>query len=97
MPKNYFRPRVLVSGPILAAVLGLAATPASADFSLYEQDGLKIDGAATGGVTLFTSPGAQFGAGSWTNNGGAPGKRITGRGNWSETFLHPELKASYET
>ncbi|EME71226.1 hypothetical protein H261_04133 [Paramagnetospirillum caucaseum] len=91
------RSRSLISGAILSAVLGLAATPASADFSLYEQGGLKIDGAFAGGVALFTSPGAQFGAGSWTNNGGAPGKRITGHSNWSETFLHPELKASFTT
>lgn len=97
MYRHNLRRRSLVSGAILSAVLGLAATPASADFSLYEQGGLKIDGAFTGGVTLFTSPGAQFGAGSWTNNGGAPGKRITGHSNWSETFLHPELKASYTT
>ncbi|KIM00646.1 hypothetical protein CCC_03248 [Paramagnetospirillum magnetotacticum MS-1] len=91
------RSRSLISGAILSAVLGLAAAPASADVSLYEQGGLKIDGAFTGGVTLFTSPGAQFGAGSWNNNVGVPGKRVTGHSNWSETFLHPELKASYET
>lgn len=91
------RSRSLISGAILSAVLGLATTPAFADVSLYEQGGLKIDGAFTGGVTLFTSPGAQFGAGSWTNNGGVPGKRITGHSNWTETFLHPELKASYTT
>jgi hypothetical protein len=97
MYRHNLRRRSLVSGAILSAVLGLAATPASADFSLYEQGGLKIDGAFTGGVTLFTSPGAQFGAGSWTNSGGSPGKRITGHSNWTETFLHPELKASYET
>lgn len=96
MFRNDLRSRSLVSGAILSAVLGFAA-PAHADFSLYENGGLKIDGAFTGGVTYFNSPGAQFGAGSWTNNNGAPGKRITGHGNWTETFLHPELKASYET
>ncbi|BAE52225.1 alginate export family protein [Paramagnetospirillum magneticum] len=91
------RSRSLISGAILSAVLGLAASPASADFSLYEQGGLKIDGAFTGGVTLFTTPGSQFGVGSYNNNAGSPGKRVTGHNNWTETFLHPELKASYET
>lgn len=91
------RSRTLISGAILSAVLGLGAPPARADFSLYENGGLKVDGAVSGGVTFFTSPGAQFGAGSWSNSAGAPGRRITGHGNWSETFVHPELKASYET
>ncbi|MBI3447283.1 MAG: alginate export family protein [Magnetospirillum sp.] len=91
------RSRSLISGAILSAVLGLAAVPAQADVSLFDQNGLKIDGALTAGVTLFTTPGSQFGAGSWTNNAGSPGKRITGHNNWSEIFLAPELKASYET
>lgn len=97
MFQHNLRSRSLISGAILSAVLGLAAMPAHADMSLYENGGLKIDGAFAGGVTLFSSPGSQFGAGSWTNNQGSVGKRITGHNNWSETFLAPELKASYET
>ncbi|CAA7620767.1 conserved hypothetical protein [Candidatus Terasakiella magnetica] len=91
------RGRGLVSGAILAVVFGIAAVPAQADVSLYDQGGFKIDGAFTGGATGFATSGAQFGAGSWTNNGGAPGRRISGHPAWSEVFLHPELKLSYET
>ncbi|CAA7620866.1 alginate export family protein [Magnetospirillum sp. SS-4] len=89
------RPRCLISGAILSAVLGAAAMPARADVSLFEQGGLKVDGALTAGLTGFVSPGAQFGVGSFTNNQGATGKRISGRPVWSEWFIHPELKASY--
>ena len=71
--------------------------PAKADVSLYDNNGLKIDGAIVGGITGFTSTGSQFGAGSWTNNQGSAGTRITGHPNWSEWFLNPELKASLET
>lgn len=88
------RSRSLISGAILSAVLGLASVPAHADMSLYENGGLKIDGAFAGGVTLFTSPGAQFGAGTYTP---VNATRISGRPTWTETFLAPELKASYET
>ncbi|MDO8607582.1 MAG: alginate export family protein [Phaeospirillum sp.] len=91
------RCRSLVTGAILSVVVGVAAMPASADVSLYDSDGLKVDGAFTGGITGFTSPGTQFGAGSWTNNSGAPGKRISGKASWTEWFLTPELKASLET
>lgn len=97
MFRNDLRSRFLISGAILSAVLGLSA-PAHADFSLYENNGLKIDGAVTGGVTMFTSPGSQFGAGSYNNNRNqGVGARVSGHNNWTETFLHPELKASYET
>ncbi|TAN79728.1 MAG: hypothetical protein EPN20_00250, partial [Magnetospirillum sp.] len=91
------RCRSLITGAIFSAVVGMAALPALADVSLYDSDGLKIDGAFTGGITGFTSPGAQFGAGSWTNNQGVPGKRISGKPSWTEWFLTPELKASLET
>jgi len=98
MVRHDLRRGGLISGAILSAVLGCAAVPALADVSLYDQDGLKIDGAFLGGITAFTSPGSQFGAGSWTNNGsGGPGRRISGKSSWTETFLAPELKASYET
>ena len=91
------RSRSLISGAILSAVLGFTALPAAADVSLYDENGLKIDGAFTGGITGFTSPGAQFGAGSYTNNNGSAGRRISGHPAWTELFLMPELKASYET
>jgi len=71
--------------------------PAQADMSLYDNDGLKIDGAFTGGITGFTSPGAQFGAGSWTNNSGVTGRRISGHPAWTEWFLMPEVKAALDT
>ncbi|OAN45587.1 hypothetical protein A6A04_06735 [Paramagnetospirillum marisnigri] len=98
MVERNLRCRCLISGAILSAVLGFAATPAAADVSLYENGGLKIDGAFTGGIAAFSSPGAQFGAGSWSNNGAAaPGKRISGHPAWTEWFIHPELKAAYDT
>ena len=98
MKRNDLRSRGLISGAILSAVVGLAAFPAAADVSLFDHEGLKIDGAFVGGITGFVSPGAQFKTGTWTNNGqGAIGRRITGHPAWTETFLHPELKASYET
>ncbi|WP_244511073.1 alginate export family protein [Magnetospirillum fulvum] len=80
----------------MSVVLGCSAVPAVADVSLYEQGGLKVDGAFTGGLSLFTSPGAQFGAGSNTAGSGTA-RRISGRPSWSELFLHPELKASLTT
>jgi len=95
MVRHDLRNRGLITGAILSVVLGCAAVPAVADVSLYEQGGLKVDGAFTGGVSLFTSPGAQFGAGN--NTAGTTARRISGRPSWSELFLHPELKASYET
>ena len=91
------RCRSLITGAIFSAVVGMAAMPARADMSLYDSDGLKIDGAFTGGITGFTSPGAQFGAGSWTNNSGSTGRRISGHPAWTEWFLAPELKASLDT
>ncbi|MEO0036552.1 MAG: hypothetical protein RLZZ501_2575 [Pseudomonadota bacterium] len=103
MVRHDVRGRSLVTAAILSAVLGCGAAPALADVSLYDANGLKIDGAFTGGVSLLTSPGAQFGAGSWTVNKTpgsgtpVPGSRISGRPSWSELFLHPELKASYDT
>lgn len=97
MIERNLRCRCLISGAILSAVVGFAAAPAQADVSLYDANGLKIDGAFTGGFAGFTSPGSQFGAGSWNNNQGAAGSRISGHSNWTEWFLTPELKASYET
>jgi len=102
MVRHDVRGRSLVTAAILSAVLGCAAGPALADVSLYDANGFKVDGAFTGGISLFTSPGAQFGAGSYTvnkNTGSTPGAgdRISGRPSWSELFLHPELKASYDT
>lgn len=91
------RCRSLISGAILSAVVGVAAMPAQADVSLYDNNGLKIDGAVAAGVTGFTSTGSQFGAGSWTNNNNATQTRITGHPTWAEYFLAPELKASLET
>jgi hypothetical protein len=91
------RSRGLISGAIFAAVVGMASAPALADVSLYDADGLKLDGAFVGGFAGFTTPGSQFGAGSWTNNQNAAGRRISGHNSWTEWFLAPELKASYET
>jgi len=95
MVRHDLRNRGLITGAIMAVVLGCAAAPAHADVSLYEQGGLKVDGAFTGGLSLFTSPGAQFGTGTYT--AGSANNRISRRPSWSELFLHPELKASYET
>ncbi|CCG41322.1 alginate export family protein [Magnetospirillum molischianum] len=95
MVRHDLRNRGLITGAILSVVLGCTAVPAVADVSLYEQGGLKVDGAFTGGLSLFTSPGAQFGAGTYT--AGSASNRISRRPSWSELFLHPELKASYET
>ncbi|RAU20405.1 hypothetical protein CU669_18660 [Paramagnetospirillum kuznetsovii] len=89
--------RSLISGAIFSAVVGFAAVPAQADMSLYDANGLKIDAAVTAGLTGFVSPGAQFGAGSWTNNQNATQRRISGRPAWTEWFITPELKASFET
>jgi len=94
MVRHDLRSRGLITGAILTVVLGCTAVPAVADVSLYEQGGLKVDGAFTGGLSLFTSPGAQFGAGTFTSR---TSNRISGRPSWSELFLHPELKASFET
>lgn len=100
MVRHDVRGRSLVTAAILSAVLGCGAVPALADVSLYDGNGLKVDGAFTGGLSLFTSPGAQFGAGSYNLDKNAPpglNNRISGRPSWSELFLHPELKASYDT
>jgi hypothetical protein len=91
------RSRSLVTGAILAAVFGLASAPAQADVNLYEEGGLKIDGAFIGGISAFYSPGAQFGYGTYPANVDRATKRISGHPAWTELFLHPELKAAYDT
>lgn len=93
------RSRSLVSGAILAAVFGLASAPARADVNLLDEGGLKIDGAFTGGISALYSPGAQFGAGTFATDGrnGLSPHRISGHPAWTELFLHPELKAAYES
>lgn len=91
------RCRRLISGAIFSAVVGFSAVPAMADVSIYDANGLKIDGAFTGGLAGFSSPGAQFGAGSWTNNQGSAQTRISGKPSWTEYFMTPELKAAYES
>jgi hypothetical protein len=88
--------RSLVTTAIAAAVLGTASAPAMADVSLLEKDGLKVDGALVAGAAAFSSPNANFGAGTFSNNNGSLGKR-RGTANWFEYFLSPELKAAYET
>jgi len=91
------RSRSLISGAIFAAVFGFVCAPAQADVNLYDEGGLKIDGAFTGGLSGFYSPGAQFGFGTYPANANRAEKRISGHPAWTELFLHPELKAQYET
>jgi hypothetical protein len=80
---------------VLTAGVGLASAPASAEVSLLDKDGVKVDGALTLGLGGLASPGANFGAGTYRNDAGALGSRITGGPQWLEGFAKPELRASY--
>jgi len=71
---------------LAAAALVAAPAVARADFSLYEQNGFKLDGALELGAGIFGAEASNFGADPAAENTG-----------WYEGFVKPGLKGVYDT
>ena len=88
----HLRLRPFAAPLALAAVLIVASETARADWRFYEQDGFALDAGIAAVVGFFTTPNAQFGAGTSTLNNNQP---IAKNPVWFEGFVTPALKASF--
>lgn len=82
--------RLLAALAIFAALA--PGRDARGDWRFYEDGGFALDAGVTAGMGFFASPGAQFGAGTYTPNNNRP---IAKNPVWFEGFIAPELKASF--
>ncbi|MGE0095176.1 MAG: alginate export family protein [Alphaproteobacteria bacterium] len=85
------RPIRLLAVPILLAAAVLARG-AYAGWRFYEDGGFALDAGFTAGTGLFSSPSAQFGAGTYTQNNN---QLIAKNPVWFEGYVAPNLKASF--
>lgn len=88
---------ISVSRLALMAALGASATLAAttaarAEMTLYDQDGVTINGAFGAGVGVFSVGNAQFGAGIPNASG-----TVVRDFQWIETFVKPGLSGSIAT
>jgi len=78
---------------LTAAMAALNGGTALADMPLYASGDFSVAGALSTGMGFFSSPQANFGAGTYKSS--QTTSKLSTSPNWGEAFAKPELKMTY--